>query len=246
MSKLSEAKSTVFDGLENKLRNTVSGMNSFEEAAQSFTKLVYNEFSESIILARVFVTIPYKDLPAKRKNFVDELVNSKKVSHLLHDDTPVLSLVGTNGKVTAWNSWMSSKGHIGIPMVSSEFIESIPMMSRLLKQLGLGLDWIDQRDTSIVKNTIGSISGIFYVKDALTELDNAGRKVISAQDFVSAHHIKTVSGLGGGYMGTSTFMTIIIFLNEQLEEQKAKFCMSSLSFFKGITFDLVKKRLLAY
>jgi len=38
--------------------------------------------------------------------------------------------------------------------------------------------------------TFKSISGVFYVKDAETEVDNRGRKIIAAQDFVKEEKVK--------------------------------------------------------
>ena len=49
-----------------------------------------------------------------------------------------------------------SKEHMGIPLISSAFVGAIPMISRLLKELGVPLDWIDSHDSEIIKKTVGS------------------------------------------------------------------------------------------
>src|SRR5512144_2112177 len=99
-----------------------------------------------------------------------------------------------------WNDRRNSQGHVGIPLATSDFIEAIPMMSRLLKELGMGLDWIDSNDTSMVARALGSSSGLFYVPDAALEIDAKGRKVIAGQDFVKTHGVKTVFGMGGAFI----------------------------------------------
>ncbi len=137
------------------------------------------------------------------------------------------------------------KSHIGIPLVSAAFIDAIPMMSCLLRQLGMGLDWIDSADTSLVKHTIGSMSGVFFVPDAATEVDHHGRKIIAAQDFVAAHKVKSVFGFGGGYLGTPTFAVTIIFLRETITQDKARQFAAGMAFFKGSTVDLVKQKIFA-
>ena len=206
---------------------------------------MYGAFKDSIVLVRLFATVPYGQLPKQNKDFVDGLASSKGVGKSIHDQTLVLSLLGTSGEGPAWNDRKDSQGHVGIPLVSAAFIDAIPMMSRLLKQLGLGLDWIDSTDTNLVKHTIGSMSGVFFVPDATTEVDQQGRKIIAAQDFVKAYKVKTVLGFGGGYMGTSTFAVTIIFLRDTIEETKARQFAAGMAFFKAITGDLVKKRIFA-
>jgi hypothetical protein len=84
-----------------------------------------------------------------------------------------------------------------------------------------------------------SISGVFYVKDAETEVDNKGRKIIAAQDFVKEEKVKTVFGIGGGYFKTPLFFTNVIFLREFIEKQMAEQFMLQASKFKIATTGLV-------
>lgn len=243
MAKISEAPATTLQAFQTNIRQRINGLGSFEEAAQHYTTTLYKEFKESIVLIRLFATVPYGQLPLQNKNFVDNLARSKGVGQSIHDRTLVLSLLGTSGEEPAWNERRNSQGHVGIPLVSAAFIDAIPMMSRLLKQLGLGLDWIDRGDTDVVKHTMGSMSGVFFVLDATSEVDHHGRKIIAAQDFVTTYTVKTVFGFGGGYLGSSTFSVTIIFLRETLDESKARHFAAGLSFFKAITVDLVKRKI---
>ena len=245
MAKISEAQTTTLQAFQNNTQQVINNLDSFEEAAQQYTTMLYKEFKESIVLARLFATVPYEQLSFENKLFVDNLVRDREICHVLHDHTPVLSLLGTSGAEPVWNDRRNSHGHVGIPLISAAFIDSIPMMSRLLKQLGLGLDWIDQGDTNIVKHTMGRISGVFFVPDAASEKDHLGRKIIPAQDFVTKYNVKTVFGYGGGYLESSTFYTTIIFLRETLDENKVRQITANLSFFKAITVELAKQKLFA-
>jgi hypothetical protein len=196
-------------------------------------------FGDSIALARLFATFPMRGLPVENRAFVEEMARSANVSDQIAEETLVLSLLGTRGDSPEWNDRRQSKGHVGIPLVSSRFVDRIPMISRLLKQLGAGLDWIDRKDTDIVSETFGSLSGVFHVKDAASEVDTEGRKIIPAQDFVQASGVKSVIGIGGCYMGTSVFFAIILFLREVVEHLVAERFMLQSNLFKTATLNLV-------
>jgi len=212
----------------------------FEEAAQTYASLLWDKVGESLVLARVFATVPFGKLPASNQAFVRKLADSTGITELIGDDTLVLSLMGSRGQEPAWNDRHSSQGHVGIPLASADFIDAIPMMSRLLRQMGMGLDWIDKRDTGLVAKTLGATSGVFYVREAREETDIQGRKIIAAQDFVEKYGVKTVFGLGGGFVGTSTFMTSIIFCTEQLDKEQAEAFMPQVNRMKVSTMELVK------
>jgi hypothetical protein len=149
--------------------------------------------------------------------------------------------LGTRGENAKWNNRQNSQGHVGIPLVSSDFISQIPMMSRLLSELGLGLSWIDSKDSDILGKTMGKMSGTFYVKDAKTETDKSGRKIIAAQDFVNQYNVKTVFGIGGGYLIGSTFITVIIFTRETIEKEQVSEFLPLLNTFKMGTTSLISR-----
>lgn len=199
---------------------------------------MYEEFEDSISLVRLFATVPFGELPAPNREFVTELVASAGLSSLVDDHMLVLTLLGSRGEEAAWNDRHDSQGHVGIPLVSGDFIDAIPMMSRLLKELGLGLDWIDSRDTKIVSLGIGRQSGVFHVPDAKTAVDEKGRKIIAAQDFVSNYGIKTVFGIGGGYLTGDIFITNIVFNREIIEKDQAKLFIPVVNTLKTCTTTL--------
>ena len=75
------------------------------------------------------------------------------------------------------------------------------MISRLLKELGVPLDWVDGHDSSMIEKTMARSAGLFFVEDASEATDQEGRKIIAAQDFVSQYGVKGVFGIGRGVCG---------------------------------------------
>ena len=217
---------------------TIRGVASFEEVGQKCVDILYEAYSDSIILARLFTTVSYGELPGSNKQFVDNLARSAGIVPLMTDRTPVLSLLGTRGLRSEWNDRRLSKGHVGIPLASGAFISSIPMMSRLLKQLGLDLAWIDQWDTKIVaEKNLSKFSGMFYVNDARTEVDTQGRNVIAAQDFVEEFDVRTVFGFGGGYLQAETFVVLIVFTRESIQQDIIQPFTTVINAFKIATLE---------
>ncbi|MCK5100354.1 MAG: hypothetical protein KAR45_19755 [Desulfobacteraceae bacterium] len=241
MSTINDFTQENFIQLHTKIGEQSKKLSTIEQAAQGYMDLLYNSLSESIVLCRFFLTIRFNDLPRENKKFVKNLAESKDVSGMINNDTLILSLLGSRGENSHWNQRQNSQGHVGIPLVSSKFIDKIPMMSRLLKELGVGIDWIDNKDTEIVIRSTGSMGGVFYVGDARITTDSRNRLIISEQDFVEDYDIKSVFGIGGGYLGAPIFFTTIIFLRDYiLREQANKFMLQS-NKFKTATINLIEQ-----
>jgi len=197
----------------------IRGLPAVEGIAQRFTQMFYTRFEEALVLARIFATIPMGRLPQSSQAFVSRLAASAGVSDQVNDDTMVLSLLGTSGTLPEWNDRHRSKGHTGIPLASGKFVDSIPMISRLLKEIGMDLDWIDNWDTKIVsKGFLSRSTGMFYVGDARTAEDESGRKIIASQEFVDLNGVKTAFGFGIGFLDSPTLLVLIAFARESIDE----------------------------
>ncbi|MCP4543836.1 MAG: hypothetical protein GY832_42525 [Chloroflexi bacterium] len=239
MSKISSTTHITLGALRSKVANDVRGCATLEESAQKFTEIMYKEFEDSIVLVRLFATIPFGKLETLNQAFVTRLAASQGIKQLITDKMLVLSLLGTCGEEADWCDRRNSQGHVGIPLASEDFIERIPMMSRLLKELGLDLDWIDEQDTNIVARILGKMAGVFYVSDAKTAVDHKDRLIIAAQDFVDAYNVVTVFGLGGGYLTNATFITSIVFTREALTKQQVEQFLPLVNEFKTATMPLI-------
>ncbi len=200
---------------------------------------MYAEFEGSIVLARLFATVPFGMLPPSNVEFIRNLADAKGLTPLIHNHSPILSLLGTSGQEDTWNDRRKSQGHIGIPLVSADFIDQAPMMSRLLKSLGLSLDWLSGNGTGITQSTMGKMAGLFYVPEARTAVDEKGRKIIAAQNFVAKYNIRTVFGIGGGYIKEATFIVLIVFTREQIDEERARCFLPLATVIKAATTGLL-------
>ncbi len=214
---------------------------SLEAAAQAVSTALHKQFADSVVLSRVFITVPFSNLPPVNKTFVENLAKSAGAISGLKPTTPILSLVGTHGQEPAWNDRRKSKGHMGIPLISSAFVGAIPMISRLLKELGVPLDWIDSHDSEIIKKTVGSSAGLFFVDDAATATDHEGRKIIAAQDFVSNYKVKSVFGTGEAYAG-GEILANIMFCRDTVSRASAERFMELSSRFKSKSASLLESK----
>jgi len=216
--KISSASVLDINSLLNTIKSTLGNETSVEETAKNFVTEFYNKFEDSIVLLRLFVAIQYSELPGYIQSFAEKLAGTANLT--LSPDNYVLTLFGTIGKEKAWHDRKVSQGHQGIPLPTSDFVKAIPMMSALLEQLGFNLGWI-RGDPDIVAQHIGKLMGSFYVEDAATTKDSKGRNIIAAQDFVRKYSVKSVLGFGGGYVTGGKMLTVICFLNENIDKKNA-------------------------
>lgn len=209
-----------------------------EDAAQELAEAVHDEFNESVVLARVYVTVPFDELPPANRAFVEALVGSTERAPALERATPVLSLVGTHGEQPAWNDRRNSKGHKGIPLISAEFVNGIPMIARLLRELGVPLDWIDSHDARRIVTTIGSEAGLFFVENASQATDDQGRNIIPAQDFVSDYGVNSVFGTGGAYPN-GQIIVLVVFSRDKVARATAELFLPLADLFRSKTESLM-------
>lgn len=237
--KIEQATASTIKDLWGKVEPKVKGARSLEEAAQEVCTELHSRFTESVTLARVFLTVPFGSLPQGVKDFVQNLAKSPKAESGLKPTTPVLSLLGTRGQESNWNDRRKSNGHLGIPLISAAFVGAIPMISRLLRELGVPIDWVDSHDSEIIKKTVGKSAGLFFVEDAASATDHEGRKIIAAQDFVSGYKIRTVFGTGEAY-ANGQILVNVLFCSDLVPRAAAERFPELISLFKNGTTPLVE------
>lgn len=235
--KIDQVTSSTLSEMWAQLEPKVGSAWYLEEAAQTLVHDLQTQFDESVVIARAFVTVPLQALPRANREFVQNLARSAGAEGDLKDSTPVLSLIGTYGREEGWQDRRRSKGHVGIPLISSSFIGAIPMISRLLKELGVPLEWVDKPETEVIIKTIGSSAGLFFVDDASTATDSQGRKIIVAQDFVEDNQVKSVFGTGGAYLN-GQILILVVFCRDKLSRAVAERFMEMTNLFKGKTLSL--------
>jgi hypothetical protein len=80
---------------------------------------------------------------------------------------------------------------------------------------------------------------VFYVPDAASARDEKDRPIITAQDFVHGHGVKTVFGFGGAYMLERSFAVVIVFAPETVSREQVQSLAPLGSVFKAATMSLV-------
>lgn len=235
---IDQVKPVTITDLWSSIQSDVSGANQLEVAAQTLASAIHEQFQESVVLARVFITVDFDALPASNQSFVRELTKSSDTD--LTGTIPVLSLVGTSGQESNWQDRRKSEGHVGIPLISSDFVDAIPMISRLIKEMGVPMDWVDTHESELIQKTIGQSEGLFFVTDAAEATDTEGRKIIAAQDFVNEYGVKSVFGVGTAYP-SSQLVVMVVFCRDGFSREAAENFLPLASLFKGATGSLVEK-----
>jgi hypothetical protein len=154
----------------------------------------------------------------------------------------VISLLGTRGKNREWNDRNRSRDRLAIPLLSASFIKTVPMLTRFLSATGARIEWIEKQTSRILAKTFGQMAMVLYVDDAKKAETEDGFKILAAQDFVTTFNVKTVFGLGGGYLD-GTFVAILLFTNEHIEQQQVERFLPLVNTFKAVTARHAMSRL---
>ena len=235
--KIEQATSSAITELWARVEPRVQQSKYLEEAAQALASAPRTQFQESAVLARVYFTVPFDRLPPTNKAFVQKLAESAGAVAELKATTPVLSLIGSSGRETDWNDRRNSKGHMGIPLISAAFVDAIPMISRLLKELGVPVD-LDSHDSDIIRKSMDRSVGLFFVENAADATDHQRRQIIPAQDFVSGYNVKSVFGVGG-HVGGQIFV-IVVFCRDTCSRATAEQFLALTNLFKTKTTAVVE------
>ncbi len=240
MKKLSEINASDFITVQNNINN-LGDFDNAEDLAQAFVTVIYEYFRSSIVLLRLFSTVPYQALLTEDQHLVNRKREASGISHPFNEQTPVLTLLGTRGQNTDWNERYKSNGFRCIPLMSSQYIESLSMLSMQFRTMGIDFRIFDDWDTvNFNSEQFDYYSGILYVKDAGIDKDEQERMVVPRQDFVSENNIKTVTGFGAGYSGHPALVTLFLFTNEILIKPMLEPFAAILEVFKSMSEKLVK------
>ncbi|HSP35885.1 MAG TPA: hypothetical protein VLU46_16350 [Thermoanaerobaculia bacterium] len=151
-------------------------------------------------LVRMFKTHPFEALDDELRSFASSIVpDAYRIPGLR-----CLVLVATRGEEPAWNSCHESRGHRCIPLASEKMVEEAPMISQLIKQIGLKISDVVHPDPGLMLDQHKVNYNVFYVPTA------EGSPFIVAQDFVKRYGIASVIGFGG-VAGASDLVATILF-----------------------------------
>lgn len=241
--RLSDATTADYEELLAALRK-VAVPGCAQNAAQQFVEVIFERFSESMVLLRMFITVRYDLLPLEDRLFVDGRGRDTSTSHLINGATPVFTLLGSRGERPEWNDRTASSHFRCIPLASTAFVSSLSMLSRQFESVGLDLGIIDDWEAKIAATGRGDLfRGMLYIRDAAIDRDLQGRMIVPKQDFVAANGVKSVFGFGSGYENYPSLVTLFAFTREELAEHALEPFADLLKAFVASTETLAGKEL---
>jgi hypothetical protein len=188
------------------IRRSTRGAASVESAASIIVRYLFGTFEDSVekqrqvALVRFYKTHPYRELDADLRGFARGILGSAPRD----EGIKCLTLLATAGVEEEWNDRRRSRGHRAIPLVSPGMVERAPMISGLIRQMGMDVEHLLNTDAAFLQDAEGRTYNIFYVEEAL------GSPYIPAQEeFVRPFGIRSVVGFGGMIKGE--LFAIIVF-----------------------------------
>ncbi|HUR15611.1 MAG TPA: SpoIIE family protein phosphatase [Mycobacteriales bacterium] len=182
------------------LRTCTRGASSLEAAAQRVVTHLRSAFvdpetgASAFVLARVFKTEELRNLPPA-------LAEVGRAAHAAGPRDRFLTLLATAGDEPQWCDRRQSLHHQLIPVLSAETVEQAPMVSALVRELGVGIDAVVHGASEAESMRVDF--GVFHVERAL------GSSRVPAQDFVREHGVQSVVGFGGLLPSGHTFAVVL-------------------------------------
>ena len=175
------------------------------EAGERVVRFFYRELNDghgnpACALVRLFKTHPYDKLNAEQKEFV----RSIKPDADRLDSLRCLVLIATAGDRPEWNFVRESRGHRAIPLASEKMVEEAPMISQLIKQLGVKISTVLRPDPRLLLDMRETSHNVFHVQKAL-----GSPFIVAQKEFVERYGIESVVGFGGMVASGDLFATIM-------------------------------------
>lgn len=199
------------------LRNMGNDSHTMEDVACKIVNYLYNNLSDKetgdkcCALVRLYKTHSLEGLEPELQQFALSMLNTQHTFPSLK----CLTLLATAGEIEEWNSRKNSKGHKAIPLPSEKVVNAFPMISNLVKQLGIEIQKIIVPDPNIIMDLEQKAYNVFYVDNAL---DNP--YIPAQEDFVIPFNIKSVLGFGG-ILPLGDMFAVIIFLKIKISKETA-------------------------
>lgn len=182
-----------------------------EDAATEIVRVLRATFMDSsgqsdLVLARLFQTVRTNDLDQELQGYLRRQTEPGQ---------PVpercLALLGTAGDVPQWCDRRTSRDHQAIALTSPEALFNVPMVSALVKSLGVELGTFLHGEHPVDTEELG----VFHVAHAEDSPEVPG------QAFVREHGVKSVIGFGGVLPGGEVF-SVILFSRVQVPAEVAQ------------------------
>jgi len=190
------------------IRRAAAGAPTLEDAARAIAAYLQASLWDTVLdrpaaaLVRLYRTVSFRLLEPELQEFAASGLVRKKP----WPEMKCLTLLGTAGVEPRWNSRHASTGHRAIPLPSADAIARLPMVSRLVSQLGIDpQELVDSEQGPLVENGGRPSTNVFHVGEAL------GSPFVPAQDdFVQPFGVSSVVGFGG-QLGVGDLYAVIVF-----------------------------------
>ncbi|MDP9182573.1 MAG: GAF domain-containing protein, partial [Actinomycetota bacterium] len=195
------------------LRTCAQGATSMEAAAQRVVTQLRSAFvdpetgTSAFVLARVFKTEELRNLPP------DLVEVGRRAAEDAAPRDRFLTLLATAGDDPQWCDRRRSRHHQLIPVVSAEAVEQAPMVSALVRELGVGIEAVVHGASESESMRVDF--GVFHVERAL------GSSRVPGQDFVREHGVRSVVGFGGVLPSGHTF-AVVLFSRVPVSSESAR------------------------
>ena len=176
------------------LRRLGQGASSMEETANRIVDHLYERCVDpesgipSLALVRLFKTTALEDLDSDGQTFALRLLGDRPGPRGL----PCLTLFATRGDQPEWNARQDSVRHRAIPLPSERVVERLPMVSQVIRQLGLDLASVVRTRSEVLVQPAEKRFSVFYVREA-----EGSPFVPDQRDFVLSTGVRSVVGTGG-------------------------------------------------
>jgi len=175
-----------------------------EEAAERVVGHFFERFADASgasanVLVRFYRTVPFDRLEPDLQDFV----SASDPERAEWSAVQSLVLLATRGVEPAWSDRRSSVDHRAIPLLSEETVARMPMITALVRDLGVGPTELIAPDPRRFAAMDQRDHRVFHVADA------AGSGAIPSQDeFVRPYGVASVIGFGGVLPDGSLFAVI--------------------------------------
>ncbi|GAC1685286.1 MAG: hypothetical protein PVS2B1_05120 [Candidatus Dormibacteraceae bacterium] len=193
-----------------------SGAASLEDAADQTAHYLYSALWDpqadqpATALVRFYRTINFANLDPSLQGYAASVLRPEKP----RPSMKCFTLMGTAGALPEWNRRQTSAAHRAIPLSSHAAIERLPMVSRLIRDLGVSVDALVDPTVSEATSDPGVPLSVFYVRRA------EGHSAVPDQEFVRVHGIRSVVAFGGS-ISSSDLWTTILFTRVELRPEVA-------------------------
>ena len=225
----------LFKQIERELSDTAPLADITQKSCDAF----YETFEQSVVLVRVFVTVPFAMLMEDEQAIGRAVLERKQITDPVESTTPVMTLLGTRGVEKSWCDRLTSQGHRAFPLVSRLLIESMPMTAQLLQVLGSERGSAAPKDAGLTEKAWGAgRAGLFYVEHAAHTVDTQGRKIIGAQSFVEQYNVQTVFGAARAYRD-DLFLVQLFFCRHHVSRERAREFLPLVGILRGTTIRAI-------